>query len=161
MGAELFHITTCRHWTCFTPWVFSSHPGTRTRASHLWKWCAGKKNQNCSPLTNEEIKFWVMRDINICFCRLFLAAMHFNENMAHEQVSCGNAFLFTKSKQSCSTENPVRTKTTYGKFFDWGSKGACDILDHFCGHWSWIFLCCYCPELDLKKKMFTIHCFTI
>lgn len=47
-------------------------------------------------------------------CRLFLAAMHFNENMAHEQATCGNAFLFTNSKQGCSTENAVRTKTTYG-----------------------------------------------
>lgn len=57
---------------------------------------------------NETFSFMEM------MCRLFLAAMHFNENMAHEQATCGNAFLFTNSMQGCSTENAVRTKTTYG-----------------------------------------------
>ncbi|XP_072321146.1 uncharacterized protein [Eucyclogobius newberryi] len=48
-------------------------------------------------------------------CRLFLAAMHFNENLAREQEMCGDAFLFPRSKQACPS---VKTKTTLGYMRD-------------------------------------------
>ncbi|XP_072293261.1 uncharacterized protein [Eucyclogobius newberryi] len=44
-------------------------------------------------------------------CRLFLAALHFNENAAREHQTCANAFLFPESERAGPT---VKTRTTYG-----------------------------------------------
>ncbi|KAK7912855.1 hypothetical protein WMY93_013066 [Mugilogobius chulae] len=54
-------------------------------------------------------------DVNFSFmetkCRLFLAAMHFNENTAREEEMCGESFLLPKSEQACPA---VKTRTTFG-----------------------------------------------
>ncbi|KAJ0056673.1 hypothetical protein NL108_012054 [Boleophthalmus pectinirostris] len=74
-------------------------------------------------------------------CRLFLAAMHFNENTAPDQEMTGNDFLFVKSKQACPN---VKTKATYGYVRDLMELLFTQVLH-------------YPSAFDLKNKTETEH----
>ncbi|XP_055085196.1 uncharacterized protein LOC117388953 isoform X2 [Periophthalmus magnuspinnatus] len=60
-------------------------------------------------------------------CRLFLAAMHFNENTAPDQEVSANDFLLVKWKQACPN---VKTKASYGYVRDLMSLLFTEVLNH-------------------------------
>ena len=59
--------------------------------------------------------------LQLYFCRLYLAAMHYNENADREQAttSAGQPVfkvVFPKSRKGEVTARPVKTDPTYSKF---------------------------------------------